>query len=67
MRELTIAETEHAAGGLAVSATIAVSVGAGIAAAYIYEKLGGAKGIEEKLKAAANLLVQKKDSILCPG
>lgn len=67
MRELTRAETEHAAGGLAVSATIAISVGSGLAVAYIYEKLGGAEGIEEKLKAVADFLAPKKGANPCAG
>ena len=58
MRELTSAETEHAAGGLAVSATIAISVGSGLAAAYIYEKAGGAAGIERMARAVWDALVE---------
>lgn len=58
MRELTSAETEHAAGGLAVTATIAISVGGGLAAAYIYEKAGGAAGIERMASAVWDALVE---------
>lgn len=47
MRELTISETELTAGGLGVMGSIAV----GVAAAYVYDKLGGVKGIEKKAKA----------------
>ena len=54
MRELTISETEHAAGGVGPLAAIAY----GIAAAYAYEKAGGAKGIEKKVKTAVKLLVE---------
>lgn len=54
MRELTISETEDTAGGVAPLAAIAY----GIAAAYAYEKAGGAKGIEKKVKAAIDLLVE---------
>jgi len=54
MRELTIAEADEVAGGLGILASIAVGVGA----AYVYEKLGGAKGIEKKVKAALNALAE---------
>lgn len=54
MRELTIAETKHAAGGLGFFGSIAV----GLTVAYAYEKAGGAKGIEKKVKAAINYLGQ---------
>lgn len=58
MRELTSTETEHAAGGIAVSGAIGLGIGTSLVGAYIYEKLGGAKGIEEKVKAAFNGLVE---------
>lgn len=54
MRELTIAETEHAAGGLGVMASIAI----GLTVAYAYEKAGGAKGIEKKVKTAWKYIVK---------
>ena len=58
MRELTSAETEHAAGGIAISTSIALSVGGGLAAAYIYEKAGGAEGIERMAKAVWNAFLK---------
>ena len=54
MRELTIAETEHAAGGIGPVAAIFY----GVVAAYAYEKAGGAKGIEKKAKAAVNFVIE---------
>lgn len=61
MRELTIAETEHAAGGLGPAATI----GLGLVVAYVYEKLGGAKGIEEKVKTAIETLAESGQASTC--
>ncbi|MCY3818500.1 MAG: hypothetical protein OXH52_03915 [Gammaproteobacteria bacterium] len=58
MRELTSAETEHAAGGLAVTGAIALSVGGGLAAAYLYEKIDGAAGIERMARAVWDALVE---------
>ena len=58
MRELTITEAEDVAGGLGVVATIALGVAASLTAAYIYEKSGGAKGIEQKVRAVLNQLAE---------
>ena len=67
MRELTSAETEHAAGGIAVMGTIAIGIGTSLAGAYAYEKLGGAEGIERIVKAAWNATIKalKANSTLC--
>ena len=54
MRELTMTEAGHVAGGLGILGSIAVGVGA----AYVYEKLGGAKGIEKLVKAALEALAE---------
>ena len=58
MRELTSAETEHAAGGLAVMGGIAIGIGTSLVATYLYEKAGGAEGIERMAKAAWGALVE---------
>ena len=58
MRELTSAETEHAAGGLGLMAGIGIGIGTSMAAAYIYEKIGGAAGIERMAKAVWDALVE---------
>ena len=58
MRELTSAETEHAAGGLAVLAGIAIGIGTSLLATYLYEKAGGAEGIERMAKAVWDALVE---------
>ena len=50
MRELTVNETDATAGGIAVTGTIAISLGTTLVGAYVYEKLGGAKGIEKIAK-----------------
>lgn len=67
MRELTISEAEEVAGGLGVLASIAIGVAASLAASYAYEKVGGAKGIEKKVKAALNALAEgaKARSEIC--
>ena len=51
MRELTSTETEYAAGGGVVTA-FALGVAGSLAAAYAYEKMGGAEGIEKAIKSA---------------
>ena len=56
MRELTISEAEEVAGGLGVLAAIAVGMTASLLASYAYEKSGGAKGIEKKVRAVLNQL-----------
>ena len=56
MRELTMTETETAAGG--VLGAIAVGFVGGLAASYVYEKIGGAAGIEKAAKAIANAVVE---------
>jgi len=61
MRELTSTETEHAAGGVGPAATL----GLGLVVAYVYEKAGGAKGIEEKVKAAITALAESDQSSTC--
>lgn len=58
MRELTSAETEHAAGGIAFMTGVALGIGTSMAGAYVYEKLGGAEGIEKLVKAAWDALVE---------
>ncbi len=58
MRELTSAETEHAAGGLGVMAGIAIGIGTSMAASYIYEKIDGAAGIERMARAVWDALVE---------
>lgn len=58
MRELTSAETEHAAGGLGVTAGIFIGIGTSMAATYIYEKAGGAAGIERMARAVWDALVE---------
>ena len=54
MRELTVNETDATSGGVAV--TIAVSLVTTLVGAYLYEKAGGAKGIENKVKKAAKFV-----------
>ena len=58
MRELTSAETEHAAGGIAIMGGIAIGIGTSLAATYIYEKAGGAAGIDRMAKAAWNAILK---------
>ena len=58
MRELTSTETDHAAGGIAISTTIAIGIGTSIGGAYVYEKLGGAEGIDRIVKTAWNAAVR---------
>ena len=54
MRELTMTETEAAAGGVLVA--MLVGFASGLAAAYVYEKIGGAEGIERAAKAVVKAI-----------
>ena len=56
MRELTMTETETAAGG--AIPVILAGIGISVASAYVYEKIGGAEGIEKAAKAVANAVVE---------
>ena len=62
MRELTSAETEHAAGGvaflLAFVKPLAAGVGFGVGANYAYDKLGGAEGIDKMASAVWDAVVK---------
>ncbi len=50
MRELTLTEAERAAGGLGVIGTLI----AGLVTAYVYQKLGGAEGIDKAAQTVAD-------------
>ena len=67
MRELTSAEIEHASGGVAISTSIAIGIATSIVGSYIVQKLGGAEGIDRKIKAAVSGLVEsaKGQSATC--
>lgn len=58
MRELTMTEAEDVAGGMATVTAFALGVAASLAGAYIYEKLGGAEGVEKLAKAAVKALAE---------
>ena len=58
MRELTNAETEHAAGGVGLMTGIAIGIGTSMVGTYLYEKAGGAEGIERMAKAVWDALVE---------
>lgn len=55
MRELTMTETEAAAGGVLLA--LLAGFASGLAAAYAYEKIGGAEGIERAVKAVGQAIV----------
>ena len=58
MRELTSAETEHAAGGVGFTTGIAIGIGTSLVGTYLYEKAGGAAGIEKMARAVWDALVE---------
>ena len=58
MRELTVNETDATAGGLAISGAIAISMGTTLAGAYVYEKLGGAEGIDKIVKKVVKFIAE---------
>ena len=55
MRELTMSETDQTGGGAAI--IVAGLLGA-LLGQYIYDELGGADGIEEKISAAVDFITQ---------
>ena len=63
MRELTATEANATAGGIAVTGAIAISLATTFVGAYLYEKSGGADGIDNAISKVVETVKDAVDKV----